>query len=67
MHADSNSAIYREGHIEDNLALRAQLIAEGVEEIGLASASRPMKEENLPCSISDGRENLDKGSVLIWV
>jgi hypothetical protein len=43
------------------------LIAEGVVEIGLASAPRPMKKEDLPCSIGDGRENLVKGSVLIWV
>jgi hypothetical protein len=55
----------RGGHIEDNLAFRAQLIAEGVVEIGLASAPRPMKKDNLPCSIGEGRENLIKGSVLI--
>ena len=55
----------RGGHTEDNLAFRAQLIAEGVVEIGLASPLRPMKEEDLPCSIGDGRENLVKGSALI--
>jgi hypothetical protein len=57
----------RGGHTEDNLAFRVQLIAEGIVEIGLASAPRPIKKEDLPCSIGDGREDLVKGSVLIWV
>jgi hypothetical protein len=57
----------RGGHTENNLAFRAQLIAEGIVEIGLASAPRPMKEEDLPCSVGDGREDLIKGSMLIWV
>jgi hypothetical protein len=57
----------RGGDTEDNLMLRAQLIAQGVVEIGLASASRPMKEEYLFCLIHNSRDGPVKGSLLIWV
>ena len=33
---------------ENNLALRAQVMAKGVVKVCLASPSRPMKEEGLP-------------------
>ena len=52
---------------EDNLLMGAQFIAKGIIEVGLASAPRPMKKEDLPCSIGDGRNDLVKCSSLIWV
>ena len=57
----------RGGNTEDDLMLRAQLIAEGVVKISLAGAPRPMKKEDLSSSIGDGKHDAVKGSLLIWV
>jgi hypothetical protein len=52
---------------EHNLPLGAQVVAEGVVMVGLASASRPMKEKDLPCFGSNSRRDLLKGSTLIRI
>jgi len=57
----------RGGHTEDDLVLGSQVIAEGVVEVGLASAPRPMKEEDVSWFIGDGKHDAVKGSLLIWV
>src|SRR6267154_4993324 len=43
------------------------MIAKGVVKIGLACASRTMKEKCLPCCIGNGRDNPIKGRVLIRI
>jgi hypothetical protein len=55
----------RGGNTEDNLAMGAQFVAEGVIEVGLASAPRPMKKEDLSSFIGDSRDDLVKGCSLI--
>jgi len=57
----------RGGHTENDLVLGSQVIAEGVVEVGLASAPRPMKEEDVSWFIGDGKHDAIKGSLLIWV
>jgi hypothetical protein len=43
------------------------MIAKGVVNIGLACASRTMKEKDLSCSIGDSRSDLIKGRALIRI
>ena len=52
---------------ENNLVLRAKVMAKGVVEVCLASASRPMKEKGLARSGSDSRNDSVKGSMLVRI
>ena len=46
---EKESSNARGSHTENNLALGVQMIAKGIVEIGLASASRTMKKKDLSC------------------
>ena len=43
------------------------MVAEGVVEVGLASASRTLKEKDLSCQVSDSRSDFIKSRVLIMI
>ena len=52
---------------EDNLAFRAELVAEGLVDECLASASRSMEEEALASIRHDRLDDLGEGVKLLWV